>query len=107
MAMKSIIERLKSPVSALFKSKIISKPVLILLLIASVVKLVHLNAQLRLSNNQTILKNGNKIGVTDILGLIYLPWSSDSECSDLFIQFIRNGSYPPMALATFPGNLLN
>ena len=36
--------------------------------------------------------------------LSFRPWRNDPECSSFVVQFIRNGSQSPMALATFPGS---
>ena len=96
---------LLAPASRLFRLKTIAIPVLIILGIASaIITLFHFEDQSVQLINKVIVTNGKTFGVTDILELTYLPWSNDPECSDLTVQFIRNGSHPPMALASYGGS---
>ena len=44
------------------------------------------------------------VNLTESVELSFQPWSTDPECSSFVVQFIRNGSQSPMALATFPGS---
>lgn len=42
--------------------------------------------------------------VAHMFQLKYHPWSQTDECREYFIEFIRNGSHPPMALTSYPGS---
>ena len=100
-----IIKKLLSSIPRLFRLKITVILVLISLGIAPVVIMLFSFKEKSMQlNNNGIITNGKTLGVTDILELTYLPWSDDLECSDLFVQFIRNRSHPPMALASYPGS---
>ena len=39
-----------------------------------------------------------------LLDLKYQPWRGDPECEHFSVEFIRTGTRPKMALASYPGS---
>lgn len=53
-----------------------------------------------------VVVNTNKTVSVDLhpIDLKYRPWKDDPECAKYSIEFIRSGTYPKMALASYPGS---
>lgn len=100
--MSFVIKLISSSFAATLNYRItVGRPVLVSVIISVVTFLNYDALVLYSDHNLSVYTNGLK---HDILELTYLPWSNDLECNDLTIQFIRNKSYPLIALATFPGS---
>ena len=83
------------------RRSIIGKTVFAILIIFAMFNLINSFYLQKNIKSQTTQVVNNTNSAVD---LSFRPWRNDPECSSFVVQFIRNGSQSPMALATFPGS---
>ena len=83
------------------RRSIIGKTVFVILFIFAMFNLINSFYLQKNIKSQTTQVVNNTNSAVD---LSFRPWRNDPECSSFVVQFIRNGSQSPMALATFPGS---